>query len=145
MKRSGKLSLALHSLGHLALTDGPMTSEAIAALNHTHPVVVRRVLGRLRDAGLLRSEKGHAGGWRLALPPEQISVAQVYAAIDEPFLALQPLLPGADSGCAIVGAMQSIVSAAMIEAEAVLRRHFAAQSIADLARAMHGAVPTDHG
>ena len=145
MKRSGKLSLALHSLGHLALTDGPMTSEAIAAQNHTHPVVVRRVLGRLRQAGLLRSEKGHAGGWQLACPPENISVAQVYAAIDEPFLVAHPVLPTADTGCAIVGAMQSIVNAAMTEAEAVLRRHFAQQTIADLARAMHRNVPTDHG
>ncbi|GLS86634.1 transcriptional regulator [Cypionkella aquatica] len=136
MKHNGKLALALHSLGHLALSQTPMTSEAIAAQNQTHPVVVRRVLGRLRAAGLLQSEKGHAGGWRLARPAAQISVADVYAAIDEPFLSLQ--LPKAPPECGIVAAMQTLVSAAMTEAEAVLHSHFARQSIADLAQAMQG-------
>jgi Rrf2 family protein len=145
MKRNGKLALALHSLGHMALADGPMTSDAIAAQNGTHPVVVRRVLGRLREAGLLRSEKGHAGGWQLALAPEHISVAQVYDAIGEPFLDAQPALPAAPTGCAIVEAMQTIVGTAMLEAEAVLHRHFAAQSIADLARAMQGHRAAPHG
>ena len=136
MKQNGKLALALHSLGHLALRQTPMTSEAIAAQNQTHPVVVRRVLGRLRDAGLLLSEKGHAGGWQLAKPADQISVADVYRAIDEPFLAIQ--LPQAPPECSIVAAMQGMVRAAMAEAEAVLHSHFARQSIADLARAMQG-------
>jgi Rrf2 family protein len=145
MKRNGKLALALHSLGHMALAAGPMTSDAIAAQNGTHPVVVRRVLGLLREAGLLRSEKGHAGGWQLALAPEDISVAQVYAAIGEPFLDAQSVLPTAANGCAIVKAMQTIVGTAMHEAEAVLHRHFATQSIADLARAMQGHTPAGHG
>ena len=48
MKRDGKLSLALHALGHMAAADGPLTSEAMAAHNGTNAVVVRRVLGRLR-------------------------------------------------------------------------------------------------
>lgn len=136
MKQNGKLALALHSLGHLALCQTPMTSDAIAAQNQTHPVVVRRVLGLLRDAGMLHSEKGHAGGWRLARPAALISVADVYRAIDEPFLALQ--LPKAPPECGIIAAMQTMVGAAMAEAEAVLHRHFAGQTIAELAQAMQG-------
>ncbi len=140
MKQNGKLALALHSLGHLALCQTPMTSDAIAAQNQTHPVVVRRVLGRLRDAGLLVSEKGHAGGWQLAKPADQISVADVYRAIDEPFLQVH--LPQAPPQCGIVAAMQGMVGAAMVEAEAVLHSHFSRQSIADLARAMYGQAAT---
>lgn len=112
-----------------------MTSEDIARHNATHAVVVRRVLGRLRVAGIVRSDKGHAGGWSLARPADAITVADVYAAIDEPFLRPAPG-PRADKGCAIVMALQSTVDAAMTEAEAVLRRHFAERTVGELARAM---------
>lgn len=67
MKRNSCLSLALHTLSHRAGEPGRVrTSTEIAEHAGTNPVVVRRVLGRLRAAGLLTSERGHAGGWCLA-------------------------------------------------------------------------------
>ncbi len=63
------------------------TSADIAEHAGTNPVVVRRVLGKLRDAGLLSSEKGHAGGWRLARAPNDITLADVYLALNESLVA----------------------------------------------------------
>jgi len=89
VKRNGRLSLALHTLGHMAGEPGRMrTSADIAAHAGTNPVVVRRVLGQLRKAGLLVSETGHAGGWRLARTPEKITLADVYVALDERLIAV---------------------------------------------------------
>ena len=88
MKRNSRLSLALHTLGHMAGDpDQLRTSADIAAHAGTNPVVVRRVLGRLREAGLLVSETGHAGGWRLARAPQSITLADVYLALDESLVA----------------------------------------------------------
>ena len=88
MKRNSRLSLALHTLGHMAGDpDRVRTSADIASHAGTNPVVVRRVLGRLREAGLLISEKGHAGGWRLARAPNSITLADVYLALDERIVA----------------------------------------------------------
>lgn len=135
MKRNNKLSLALHTLGHMAVTpDQALTSEVIAAHNATNPVVVRRVLGLLRVRGLVVSGKGHAGGWRLARPAVQITVADVYDAIGAPLMTVEPL--AAAQGCAIVAALHATMTEAATEAEAVLRRHFARRTIADLAQAM---------
>lgn len=84
MKRNSRLSLALHTLSHMANDPDRMrTSADIADHAGTNPVVVRRVLGKLREAGLLSSEKGHAGGWRLARAPDSITLADVYLALDE--------------------------------------------------------------
>lgn len=84
MKRNSRLSLALHTLSHMAGDPERMrTSADIAEHAGTNPVVVRRVLGKLRQAGLLSSEKGHAGGWRLAKEPDSITLADVYLALDE--------------------------------------------------------------
>ena len=135
MKRNSKLSLALHTLGHMAAApDATFTSEMIAGYNDTNPVVVRRVLGLLRDKGLVVSGKGHAGGWRLAREAATITVAHVYDAIGQPLLTVEPIAAG--QGCAIVAAMHSTVTSAVAEAEQVLRRHFASRTIADLAQAM---------
>jgi Rrf2 family protein len=136
MKRDGKLSLALHALGHMARAPAPLTSEAIAAHNGTHAVVVRRVLGRLREAGMVASGKGHAGGWRLARAAETISVAEVYRALGERALAAPRL--DAPPGCAIEAALHDAVDGALAEAEALLLARLAAVSVADLARAMDG-------
>jgi len=135
MKRNNKLSLALHTLGHMAAApDQAFTSEVIAGHNGTNPVVVRRVLGLLRVQGIVVSGKGHAGGWRLARAAETITVADVYAAIGAPLMTVEPL--AAPDGCAIVAALHSTMSDAVAEAETVLRRHFARRTIADLAQAM---------
>lgn len=142
MKHNSKLSLALHALGHMARTPGtPMTSDQIAQHNATNPVVVRRVLGLLREQGIVRSDKGHAGGWQLAKPADQISVADVYLAIAEPFLSPAPLGP---TTCAIQRTMFETVQAARTEAEAVILRHFRERTLQDLADAMETAIPPLH-
>lgn len=84
MKRNSRLSLALHTLSHMAGEPGRVrTSTDIAEHAGTNPVVVRRVLGKLREAGLLSSEKGHSGGWQLAKSADSITLADVYLALDE--------------------------------------------------------------
>ena len=54
MKRDSRLSLALHTLSHLAGNANPMrTSSDIVTNSGTNPVVVRRVLGKHRRVGFL--------------------------------------------------------------------------------------------
>jgi Rrf2 family protein len=84
MKRNGKLSASLHALVHMAQApDRAMTSEEIASWLHTNPVVVRRMVAGLREAGILSSARGHGGGWMLARPAEKITLADVTEALDE--------------------------------------------------------------
>lgn len=133
MRRDGKLSLALHALGHMATAARPLRSEDMAAHNGTNAVVVRRVLGRLREAGIVTSEKGHAGGWRLARPPAAINVAEVRAAVGERVLAHRLAGDGGPTTCAIERALHGAVDAALAEAEALLDRTLARVTVADLA------------
>src|SRR3989338_4222655 len=84
MKRDRRLSLVLHLLLHLAHSKRPMTSEEMGASLQTNPVVVRRTLSGLREAGWIRSLKGHGGGWTLACDLGAITLGDVYKALGEP-------------------------------------------------------------
>lgn len=131
MKRNSRLSLALHTLGHMASEPDRMrTSADIAAHAGTNPVVVRRVLGRLREAGLLASEKGHAGGWRLARSPQEITLADVYLALDESLVAA-----GGEEdapSCSVEHALHRKVSAVMEDIEQSLIDRLRETSIAEI-------------
>jgi len=133
MKRNSRLSLALHTLGHMAGDPERMrTSAEIAKHNSTNPVVVRRVLGMLREAHLLESEKGHAGGWRLAKSPEAISLADVYVALGEQMF--QDQRKPEKMECSVEHGLFDRVSSVFAEVETVLMERFSATSIADIAK-----------
>jgi Rrf2 family protein len=84
MKGDNRLSRMLHVLIHLGQQEGPATSELMAQMLNTNPVVVRRTMAGLREKGFVRAERGHGGGWSLARPLRDITLLDVYRAIDEP-------------------------------------------------------------
>src|SRR4051812_25204406 len=56
---SSKLSVGIHALTIFALKPGePLTSEFLACSVNTNPVVIRRLLGSLREAGIVESRTG---------------------------------------------------------------------------------------
>ncbi|WP_333696292.1 Rrf2 family transcriptional regulator [Phaeobacter italicus] len=131
MKRNSRLSLALHTLSHMAgEPDRVRTSSDIADHAGTNPVVVRRVLGRLREAGLLTSEKGHAGGWRLARSPQDISLADVYLALDERLVASDEISEA--PACSVEHALQKRVSGVLEEIEQTLIQKLGETSISEV-------------
>lgn len=48
----------------------------------TNAVLVRRTMAGLRNAGYVKSEKGHRGGWSLSCNPEDVSLLDIYKALD---------------------------------------------------------------
>lgn len=131
MKRNSRLSLALHTLGHMAGEPERMrTSSDIADHAGTNPVVVRRVLGKLRDAGLLASEKGHAGGWRLARSPHKITLADVYLALDESLIAAANEQTASE--CSVENTLQRKVASVMEDVERSLIARLANTTIAEV-------------
>ena len=132
MKRDSRLSMTLHALLHIADRDGPVTSDALAAMASSNPVVVRRTLAGLRQARLVRSSKGHGGGWELARPLAKITLGDVYDALDapEPFaMADRTESPG----CLVEQAVNRAMRDAFARAEAVLLTRFREVSLADVA------------
>lgn len=122
----------LHVLLHMAGSETPMTSDQVAGMLGTNSAVVRRTMAGLREAGYVRSEKGHGGGWRLDCDLEKITFLDVLRAVGtERLFAI-----GFDNDapdCAVERAVNASVASAMNRAEEVLIEGFQAITLADLA------------
>ncbi|WP_372023197.1 Rrf2 family transcriptional regulator (plasmid) [Tistrella mobilis] len=132
MRSDSRLSRMLHVLIHMNRHDGPMTSDAIAAMLSTNPVVVRRTMAGLREAGHVRSEKGHGGGWTLARPLADITLLDVHRAVGDPAIFAIGLAHD-NPDCLVEQAVDAALAGALAEAEAVLRARLAAVTLQDLA------------
>ncbi|WP_375553255.1 Rrf2 family transcriptional regulator [Roseovarius mucosus] len=132
MKRDSRLSSVLHALLHMAEHEGPMTSEAISQCMGTNPVVVRRTMAFLREAGIVSSARGHAGGWRITADLEVVTLHQLHKALGEPAIFAignrteNPL-------CLVEQSVNAALEHTLEEAEALLLERFAHVTLADLA------------
>jgi DNA-binding IscR family transcriptional regulator len=122
----------LHLLIHMARAEGPLTSEAAAAMLNTNPVVVRRTMSGLREAGYVSSVKGHGGGWSLTRGLESITMLDVHRALGENrIFALGPANPAPD--CLVEQAVNGTLEDALRQAEAVLLRRLSEVTLAEIA------------
>ena len=79
-----RFAVAVHVLTLLAQQGGePVTSEYVAGSVNTNPSLVRRLLGALARAGLTTSQLGAGGGALLARPAGEITLRDVWRAVDE--------------------------------------------------------------
>lgn len=117
-----QFAVAVHVLGYLALAGKgrQVASDELAASTNTNPVHVRRVLGPLREAGLLTSRPGAGGGWELARAAESIGLVEVWRLVtrEEPVIAVHACAPACPVGQAITGELEQLneQAAAAIEA-----------------------------
>jgi len=132
MKRDSRLSSVLHALLHMAEHDGAMTSDALARCLGTNPVVVRRTMAYLRRAGLVTSDRGHAGGWRTKADLSTITLHQLHEALGEP--AVFAIGNRNDTpGCLVEQSVNAALDHAFADAEALLLARFSEITLADLA------------
>jgi Rrf2 family protein len=73
---------ALRAMSELAAAEAPRTVDQLSAAQHIPNKYLESILGELRRGGLLRSQRGPEGGYRLARLAEAISIADVIRALD---------------------------------------------------------------
>ncbi|RAP73401.1 Rrf2 family transcriptional regulator [Paenibacillus montanisoli] len=78
---STRFSIAVHILSLIAVSPGDCTGDYIAGSVNTNPVVVRRIMGMLKKAGLVDVRPG-VGGASLRKRPDEITLLNVYRAVD---------------------------------------------------------------
>ena len=134
MLSSSRFIVAVHAMSVLArfTGKGPVCSALVAESVHTNPVVIRRLMTELEKASLVKSVAGRAGGFELNKDPGDISLADVYFAVeDENVFRMHKTNP--QSHCPVAAQLGQILSAPLRAAECALHSSLAKTSIRDVA------------
>ena len=103
MRVSAKADYALRALIEMAARgDGdqngrPVSAEELGKLQDIPHNFLQAILADLRKAGIVHAQRGQAGGWRLAQPGADVTVADVIRAVDGPLVSVYGLRPEAVS------------------------------------------------
>jgi Rrf2 family protein len=134
---NSRFAVAVHILTLLEQSGGePVTSEYIAGSVNTNPSLIRRLLSMLAKAGLTTAQLGYGGGALLAKPSSEITLLDVYRAVDEGELfALHPERPNprCPVGRNIQAALETRIDAARRALEAELASTTLAEMSGDVA------------
>jgi DNA-binding IscR family transcriptional regulator len=134
---NSQLTIAAHILAVLAhhKDDGAITSDVLADGFGTNPVVIRRVLSKLKKAGLIAGRAGVGGGSVLSKPPEKITLRDAHDAIvGETGIALVSHRGHCDDGVEIGPVIAEYLNELSQEAEQTMLRSLQAVTILDLTR-----------
>jgi len=123
MQKDSRLSRMLHVLVHLQQLQRATTSEQLARMLQTNPVVVRRTMALLKEQGFVNSVKGHGGGWTLAKPLKQITLLDIHLALGESSLFTIGLTDE-HNNCQIEKAVNLAIDDVLQQAEALVYERF---------------------
>ncbi|MFG1709650.1 Rrf2 family transcriptional regulator [Nonomuraea sp. M3C6] len=134
MGLSSRSAVAIHALTLLARWgDKSLTSAEIADSLASNPVLVRRILGSLRDAGLVWSTEGRGGGWSLARAPREITLYDAFTAVEAgPILSRHAHPPSAE--CEVGRNIQALLEVEFRDAERAMQERLGRTTIAHLLR-----------
>jgi Rrf2 family protein len=94
MRVSAKVDYAIRAMVELsAAAPGPTKSERIATAQAIPPKFLENILLELRHAQLVSSQRGPDGGYRLARPPAEITLADVIRAVEGPIATVRGARP----------------------------------------------------
>ncbi len=95
VKLSAKADYAVRAVLVLAAHEGdrPVKGETIARTQDLPPKFVENILGELKHAGIVSSQRGPDGGYRLARAPGDVTLADVIRVVDGPIAAVAGVRP----------------------------------------------------
>jgi Rrf2 family protein len=89
MRISAKSDYAVRAAVELAAGDGMVKGDTIAQAQDIPLRFLENILGDLRHAGIVRSQRGADGGYALARPADQVTVADIIRAVDGPLASVR--------------------------------------------------------
>jgi Rrf2 family protein len=133
MAANSRFAVAVHALALIAWrADARHCSREIADSVATNPVVIRRLLAQLARAGIVESAHGAKGGFRLARPAAQVSLHDVYRAVEEGgFFALAEK---SNEKCPVACRMKEILDGVFARVESKVLPELKRATLADVVR-----------
>ena len=136
MATSTRFAVGVHLLTALAVNPGKvLRSEDVAESANTNPVVVRRLFSLMTAAGLIRARLGPGGGFELARPAADITLRDVFAALESSELFAEHRSPPSAT-CPVGAHILPVLREATAPAVEALQKELSSSTIADIASAV---------
>ena len=130
MRITARVDYAVRGVIELAAADHlPMKGEALAERQGIPVRFLENILGELRRSGIVASQRGAEGGYRLAVPADTITVADVIRAVEGPLADVHGAPP---EEIEYAGAAQPLQTV-WVATRAALRSVLEGVTIADIA------------
>ncbi len=132
MSTNSRFAVAVHVLTLMAWSgEEPLKSEQVAESVNTNPVVIRRMLCELAEAGLVVSQTGSLGGSRLASDPAKTTLLDVYQALEcGGVFSLHRQPPSRD--CPVGVNIETVLGDVLLEVDAAVEAVLAKITISDV-------------
>jgi Rrf2 family protein len=129
---TGEFGLAVHALVYLSRMRDTVCSEMLAKTVCTNPARVRKVMARLKTAGLIAAKEGPDGGYTMRLRPEDITLDMVLDALEMRLIC--PVLRSGDTDlqCVIASGMAKVMDNLIDDLNQGCRERLRALSIQDI-------------
>ncbi len=130
MRVSAKVDYAIRALAELAASPPgrPVTSERLAEAQGIPPTFLENILLELRRSEIVASQRGAEGGYTLARPAAEVSLADVIRAVEGPIASVRGSRP---DEVAYTGAAAALTDV-WLELRASMRSVLEGTSLADL-------------
>jgi Rrf2 family protein len=137
--RGDYASRALLSLALRADHGVPTSVRDLAERTGLPQPNLEQILLSLKGAGLVRSKRGVGGGYVLARPSEEITLAEIVAAVDGPIVAGDFGVPHQDGACDHEG--QCVLLGVWADVGNHMREHLSSFTLADMVLQARGIKP----
>ncbi len=135
---NGVFSLAVHALVYLHHKDCLLSSEALAENICTNPARVRKVMAMLKNAGLVETKAGNAGGYSFLGDARTTTLRQVADAVNTRFVESAWRSGDVDMDCLVASGMADIMDDIYEKLDAQCRDGLRNITIADIDQRIFG-------
>ncbi len=128
--------VATHSLAYLNHKGDYRSSEEIAENVCTNPARVRKVMTKLKRAGLVETHAGFVGGYRLAKAPETVTLLDVFRAVGKHIVKVTWRSGSADMDCPIATGMRPLMDALFDSLDDCCAERLSQTTLSDIDRSL---------
>lgn len=135
--------VAVHALVFLNHKAKVLSSEELAENICTNPARVRKVMARLKKAGLVETKEGMVGGYRFTNPAEKVTLTLVAKALDIKFVDTNWFSGDQHKPCLVSSGMADIMADILEDLDEVCKEHLTRRTIADIDSQIFKTASTD--
>ena len=135
---TSEFAIAVHALVYLNHKGETVSSEALAENICTNPARVRKVMAKLKKAGLVATKEGVEGGYHFIKAPAEVTLRRIDEAVDVRLVSACWKPGDRDKACLVASGMGDIMDDIYSDLDELCRRRLGEITIADIDRKIFG-------